>query len=101
MRVFGNIINNALKYSDGDLLIRLEEDGEVSFFPTMPGSLTKWRQENLFQRFYTVQNGRESTGLGLSICTGSGGTDGRKDLGQEGRGVVYHKNLVAGSCKNG
>ena len=31
MRVFGNIINNALKYSDGDLLIRLEEDGEVSF----------------------------------------------------------------------
>ena len=97
MRVFGNIINNALKYSDGDLLIRLEEDGEVSF-PTMPGSLTKWRQEIISE----ILHGAEWKGIHRSWtfdCTGFGGTDGRKDLDQEGRGVVYHKNLVAGSCK--
>ena len=67
MRVFGNIINNALKYSDGDLLIRLEEDGEVSF-SNHARELDEVEAGKLFQRFYTVQNGRESTGLGLSIA---------------------------------
>lgn len=67
MRVFGNIINNALKYSDGDLLIRLEEEGEVSF-SNHARELDEVEAGKLFQRFYTVQNGRESTGLGLSIA---------------------------------
>ena len=67
MRVFGNIINNALKYSDGDLLICLEESGEVSF-SNHARDLDEVEAGKLFQRFYTVQNGRESTGLGLSIA---------------------------------
>ena len=30
-RIFGNIINNAVKYSDGDLVITLTEDGKITF----------------------------------------------------------------------
>lgn len=67
MRIFGNIINNVLKYSDGDLVIRLGDNGEVSF-ANHAASLDEVEAGKLFQRFYTVQSGRESTGLGLSIA---------------------------------
>ena len=30
-RIFGNIINNAVKYSDGDLSVSLTEDGTITF----------------------------------------------------------------------
>ena len=30
-RIFGNIINNAVKYSDGDLSVSLSEDGTITF----------------------------------------------------------------------
>ena len=30
-RIFGNIINNAVKYSDGDLLVNMEDDGRIYF----------------------------------------------------------------------
>ena len=31
-RVFGNILSNVLKYSDGDLKVELKENGELTFF---------------------------------------------------------------------
>lgn len=67
MRIFGNIINNVLKYSDGDLVIRLGDNGEISF-ANHASSLDEVEAGKLFQRFYTVQSGKESTGLGLSIA---------------------------------
>ena len=67
LRVFENIINNALKYSDGDLEIRMEENGEV-LFSNHASALDEVEAGKLFQRFYTVQSGQESTGLGLSIA---------------------------------
>lgn len=66
-RVFGNIISNAVKYSDGDLRITLYPDGRVTF-ANHAGRLDEVEAAKLFERFYTVESGRESTGLGLSIA---------------------------------
>lgn len=66
-RVFGNIIGNALKYSDGDFSVELRDDGQI-IFKNHARSLDKLRVEKLFDRFYTVQEARGSTGLGLSIA---------------------------------
>lgn len=65
-RVFSNLLNNAIKYSDGDLEITLSDDGVVAFSNTAK-SLNSVQVERLFDRFYTVETARNSTGLGLSI----------------------------------
>ena len=67
-RVFGNIISNALKYSDGDLIITLREDGKI-IFTNHASQLDEIKTGRLFDRFYTVETASaESTGLGLSIA---------------------------------
>lgn len=66
-RVFTNILSNAVKYSDGDLCVTLTEDGAITFSNHAAG-LTPVATEKLFDRFYTVQTGDTSTGLGLSIA---------------------------------
>lgn len=66
-RVFSNLISNALKYSDGDLSISMDDRGEIIFSNTAH-NLTPVIVERLFGRFYTVENARNSTGLGLSIA---------------------------------
>ena len=66
-RIFANLINNAMKYSDGDLEITLTKEGKIIFANTA-GSLTAVEAERIFDRFYTVENARRSTGLGLSIA---------------------------------
>lgn len=65
-RVFSNILNNALKYSKGDLEIRLLDSGEIRFSNTASG-LNEVLVGKLFDRFFTVESGRNATGLGLSI----------------------------------
>ena len=65
-RVFTNLLNNAVKYSDGDLKITLTDDGEITFSNHAKG-LSAATVEQLFDRFYTVQSARNSTGIGLSI----------------------------------
>lgn len=66
-RVFSNVINNALKYSDGDLEIELNDQGEV-FFTNRAPELNEVLAGKLFDRFYTVETSRKSTGLGLTIA---------------------------------
>lgn len=66
-RVFANILSNAVKYSDGDLCVTLTEDGTITFSNHAAG-LTPVTTEKLFDRFYTVETGSSSTGLGLSIA---------------------------------
>lgn len=66
-RVFSNLLNNALKYSDGDLDITLSDNGEIIFSNTAKG-LSFVQTQQLFDRFYTVEAARNSTGLGLSIA---------------------------------
>ncbi len=66
-RIFGNIISNALKYSDGDFRITMDDNGEISF-SNKARQLDHVSVGRLFDRFYTVESGRNSTGLGLSIA---------------------------------
>lgn len=66
-RIFSNLLNNALKYSSGDLRIELTEEGRITFSNTALG-LSELQVERLFDRFYTLESARKSTGLGLSIA---------------------------------
>lgn len=65
-RVFSNILNNALKYSDGDLEVTLHDDGRITFSNTAAG-LNDIQVGKLFDRFFTVEAARNSNGLGLAI----------------------------------
>ena len=66
-RVLSNILNNAVKYSDGDLRVSLDEDGTLRF-ANRAARLSGVDVGRLFDRFYTVETGRGATGLGLSIA---------------------------------
>lgn len=66
-RVFDNILSNAAKYSDGDLAVVLAPDGKVTF-SNRASALSRVEAACLFDRFYTVDSARGSTGLGLSIA---------------------------------
>lgn len=66
-RVFSNLLNNAIKYSDGDLDITLLETGEIIFTNTA-SELNEVQVGKLFDRFYTVEAAKKSTGLGLAIA---------------------------------
>ncbi len=56
-RVFSNLLSNAAKYSDGKVK-----------FSNRCRALTGVEVGKLFDRFYTVEAARKSTGLGLSIA---------------------------------
>lgn len=66
-RIIENILNNAIKYSDGDLRITLTEQGEV-IFANHAAALDEVQTGRLFDRFYTVENAKTATGLGLAIA---------------------------------
>ena len=67
LRTFNNIIDNAIKYSEGDLTISLFENGKI-VFSNHTSDLNEIQIGKLFDRFYTVNTARKSTGLGLSIA---------------------------------
>ena len=66
-RIFSNIISNALKYTDGDFSVSMEEDGIITF-TNKTDDLDAVTVGRLFDRFYTVETGSNSTGLGLAIA---------------------------------
>lgn len=66
-RIFSNIISNALKYSDGDFSVEMDKNGNTTFSNTAH-NLNAIMVGRLFDRFYTVEVSRNSTGLGLSIA---------------------------------
>lgn len=66
-RIFANILGNAVKYSAGDLQICLSESGQITFSNHAP-SLDEIQVGRLFDKFYTVENAAQSTGLGLAIA---------------------------------
>lgn len=66
-RVIGNLLSNALKYSDGDLSVMLTPEGEL-VFENAASSLSNVQVGRLFDRFFTVETARHTTGLGLSIA---------------------------------
>lgn len=66
-RVFDNLLANAVKYAAGDLRVTLTPDGTITFTNPAP-QLTRVQAARLFDRFFTVETARRSTGLGLSIA---------------------------------
>ena len=66
-RIFENIISNALKYANDSLKVKLNMDGTAVFSNPAP-DLTPVSAAKLFDRYFTVKEGSNSTGLGFSIA---------------------------------
>jgi signal transduction histidine kinase len=66
-RIFENIISNAVKYGQSDLKIRMTVDGVIEF-SNDTDELDFTRLGKLFDRYYTVQDAKRSSGVGLSIA---------------------------------
>lgn len=66
-RILTNVIGNALKYSAGDLRVEMDENGRLDISNAAP-DLDTVAVGRLFDRFYTVEVHRNSSGLGLSIA---------------------------------
>ena len=67
IRVFENILSNVTKYSNGDFKVVLEENGKI-FFSNKADTLDATTVKKIFDRYYTVENAKKSTGLGLFIA---------------------------------
>lgn len=70
LRVFDNVISNALKHGDGDLIISVKESaGEIEIVCANEVCDDKIDVEQIFDEFYTTDISRTkgSTGLGLAI----------------------------------
>lgn len=66
-RIFENIISNAIKYSDGDFNLSLTEDGLITI-SNHASSLDKTSVKKIFNRYFSVENARKTSGVGLSIA---------------------------------
>ena len=67
MRIFDNLFSNASKYADGALSVTVLSDGTViTENPTV--ELTPVMVSKMFDKYFTVNDGKESTGVGLSIA---------------------------------
>lgn len=66
-RIFSNLLQNARKYSKGDLQISLSAEGRLCF-SNLTNAVEYTHIEHLFDRFYTVESAQHSTGLGLAIA---------------------------------
>ena len=66
-RILSNFISNAVRYTDGDINISLDEKGRI-IISNPAQSLSEIDVGRLFDRYYTVENAKGSTGLGLSIA---------------------------------
>ena len=67
MRIFDNIISNVIKYSSENLKISLNQTGKITF-SNKATSLDATTVQKIFDRYFTVENAKKSTGLGLSIA---------------------------------
>jgi len=66
-RIFENIISNAIKYSDGNFKIKMYDNGIIEF-SNKTDELDQVSLDQLFCRYYTVKNIKQSNGIGLSIA---------------------------------
>ena len=67
IRIFENILSNAGKYSNGDFKVVLYKEGKITF-SNKATSLDATTVQKIFDRYFTVENAKKSTGLGLSIA---------------------------------
>lgn len=67
IRIFENILSNVSKYSTGDFSITMNEN-ETILFSNKASSLDATTVQKIFERYFSVENAKESTGIGLSIA---------------------------------
>ena len=67
IRVFENLISNIIKYSDSNCNIILQDDGKI-YFINKASKLDVTTVRKIFDRYYTVENMKKYSGLGLSIA---------------------------------
>lgn len=67
IRVFENILSNVVKYSNGDLKVEMQENETITF-SNKATSLDETTVQKIFDRYFSVENAKESTGIGLSIA---------------------------------
>lgn len=67
IRIFENILSNVRKYSNGDFKVKLNKDGQITF-SNKADSLDATTVQKIFDRYFTVENAKKSTGIGLSIA---------------------------------
>lgn len=67
IRIFENILSNMIRYSDGDFKIRLERSGKI-IFSNKAKKLDTTTVQKIFDRYFTVENANNVTGVGLSIA---------------------------------
>lgn len=67
IRIFENILSNAGKYSNGEFKVVLDKEGKITF-ANKATSLDATTVQKIFDRYFTVENAKKSTGLGLSIA---------------------------------
>ena len=67
IRVFENILSNIIKYSNGHFKVTLESNGKITF-SNKATSLDATTVQKIFDRYFTVENAKKSSGIGLSIA---------------------------------
>ena len=81
VRIFENILSNVSKYSNGNFKVEMNEDGIITF-SNKATSLDATTVQKIFDRYFSVENAKESTGIGLSIA---------KQLVELNNGEIYAK----------
>ena len=67
IRVLENILSNGLKYSDEDIRVKLLKSGKI-IISNKSNFFDKTSIDSIFHRYYTLQTGKKTSGLGLAIA---------------------------------
>ena len=67
IRTIENIISNSIKYTENNININLSSNGKISI-SNKTNKLDRTSIGKLFDRYYTVENAKDNSGIGLSIA---------------------------------
>ena len=67
IRIFENILSNVTKYSSGDFKVTMKDNG-IIIFSNKANFLDTTTVQKIFERYFSVENAKDSTGIGLSIA---------------------------------
>ena len=67
IRIFENILSNVTKYSSGDFKVTMKDNG-IIIFSNKANLLDTTTVQKIFERYFSVENAKDSTGIGLSIA---------------------------------
>ena len=67
IRILENIISNTIKYTDEDIKIALLDNGKI-IIKNKSHALDNTTVNKMFDRYYTIESGSNTSGIGLSIA---------------------------------